>query len=118
MARSWASRRLVRWAPSGHYIKRRLCASLCSTESAARERAALVGLHALNDHHIYCFHMRGEGLTIEQAQWRKGSQVPAIINISIYQYGTGPPVNNPAASPAIHSCGPFLYELQSTSPDS
>jgi len=49
----------------------------CSTESDAREQAALAGLHAINDHHIYGFHMRGEGLTIEESQWRKGSQVRA-----------------------------------------
>ena len=49
--------------------------SACSTESAARERAALAGLHAVNDHHIYCFHMRGEGLMIEESRERKGSQV-------------------------------------------
>ena len=50
-----------------------------STESDAREGAALAGLHSLNDHHIYCFHMRGEGLSIEELQWRKGSQVALAI---------------------------------------
>ena len=47
----------------------------CSTENDAREQAALAGLHAVNDYHIYGFHMRGEGLSIEESQWRKGSQV-------------------------------------------
>ena len=56
----------------------RLCGAMCcSTESDAREQAALAGLHAVNDHHIYGFHMRGEGLSIEESQWRKGSQVCA-----------------------------------------